>query len=199
MHEPGQDISGEIDLEVLKRSFKTILQAIGEDPNREGLLRTPERASKSIAFFAKGYKMTINDRSIQEGIFHGENIKDDLVVIKDIDFFSMCEHHMIPFFGHVSIGYVPDKKILGLSKFARIVEIFSRRFQLQERLTDQIAQAVEDVLSPKGVAVLVDAEHLCMVMRGVQKMDCSTITTSSLGCIKKERDLWERFMKMTKK
>lgn len=156
----------------------TWLELIGEDPAREGLVKTPARVQKAWQFITKGYqedlKIVTND-----AVFQAEG--DGMVVVKDIEFYSMCEHHMLPFFGRAHIAYIPNQKILGLSKFARITDMFARRLQVQERITSQIAQAIYDILEPQGVAVVLEGMHLCMAMRGVEKQQSSTTTSTMLG------------------
>ena len=156
----------------------TLLKELGEDPGRDGLIRTPERVARAMRFFTKGYA---EDPSavLTGALFDVEY--DEMVLVREIDFYSLCEHHLLPFFGRVHVAYIPDKKVLGLSKIPRLVEIFSRRLQVQERLTMQIAQTLDDILQPKGVAVVVEAKHLCMMMRGVQKQNSSAITSSLRG------------------
>ncbi|TGZ76103.1 hypothetical protein CRM22_000027 [Opisthorchis felineus] len=175
----------------LSKLYKEILCLLGEDPERDGLVRTPERAARAMLYFTKGYTENIshilNDAIFEEG--HNE-----LVVVKDIEMFSMCEHHLVPFTGHVTIGYLPKGKVIGLSKLARIVELFSRRIQIQERLTREIAEAVQKVVDPAGVGVLVRAKHMCMVMRGVQKINAITQTQSMLGEFKTNEQLRRDFL-----
>jgi GTP cyclohydrolase I len=155
-----------------------ILVAIGEDPLRPGLARTPERVSKAYEFMMQGYSQTVSS-VIGGGIFQ-EGHKN-MVLVRDIEFYSMCEHHMLPFFGKAHVGYIPDGKIVGLSKMARVVDLFARRLQVQERMTDQIADALEEELKPRGVGIVLEAQHLCMMMRGVQKQGSSTSTSSLRG------------------
>jgi GTP cyclohydrolase IA len=154
------------------------LELIGEDPVREGLLKTPERVAKSLAWLTRGYEMSAHD-VVGDAIF--EETHHNMIMVRDIELYSLCEHHMLPFFGKAHVAYIPDGRIVGLSKLPRIVEVFSRRLQVQERLTDQIAQALSDVLQPRGVGVVVEAFHLCMMMRGVEKQNSKTITSAMRG------------------
>ncbi|MCP3973786.1 MAG: GTP cyclohydrolase I FolE [bacterium] len=157
---------------------------IGEDPEREGLLRTPLRVAKATDYITSGYATSLED-VVNNAIFDAEGA-DEIVLVKDIEFYSMCEHHMLPFFGKAAVAYLPDDKIIGLSKMARIVDLYARRLQVQERLTNQVARAVQDVLNPHGVAVVMDGRHLCMMMRGVQKQESSTVTSAMLGTFKSD-------------
>ena len=157
---------------------KLLLKEIGEDPNREGLIKTPSRVSKAWSFFSRGYKQDV-DELINDAIFN-ENAKD-MVVVRDVEFFSLCEHHLIPFFGKAHVAYIPNGKVVGLSKIPRIIDMFSRRLQVQERLTRQIAETIQDVLEPVGVAVIMEGQHMCMQMRGVEKQNSLTTTSSMLG------------------
>ena len=159
-------------------AIHTMLKGIGENPEREGLLKTPERVARSLRFLTKGYHED-PEELLKNAIF--TESYDEMVLVKDIDLFSMCEHHMLPFFGKAHVAYIPDGKIVGLSKLARVVEVFSRRLQVQERLTQQIRDAIQNVLNPKGVAVVIEARHLCMVMRGVEKLNSVTTTSAMSG------------------
>ena len=162
---------------------RNMLIAIGEDPDREGLLKTPERVEKSMKFLTRGYSQNIEE-VVNGALFEAES--DDMIIVRDIEFFSMCEHHMLPFFGKCHVGYIPNKKILGLSKVARIVDMFARRLQIQERMTKEIASALMEILDAQGVGVVIEAQHLCMQMRGVEKQDSFTTTSSMQGSFRSE-------------
>lgn len=162
---------------------RKLLENLGEDISREGLLRTPERVERSLAELTQGQHQTVDD-VVGHGVF--EEDCSEMVVVKDIEFYSLCEHHLLPFFGRVHVAYIPDKKIIGLSKLPRIVDVFARRLQVQERMTVQIAEAIQQVLQPKGVGVVADASHLCMMMRGVQKQNSSTMTSCLLGSFRSD-------------
>lgn len=167
------------------------LTAVGEDPTREGLQKTPHRVAKAWGFLTAGYQRTLRDAA-GDAVFEADG--SEMVIVKDIEFYSMCEHHMLPFYGRAHVGYIPDGKILGLSKFARIVDLYSRRLQVQERITTQIADAVEELLAPRGVAVLMEGVHLCMAMRGVQKQNSSTTTSAMRGLFKEDARTRAEFM-----
>ena len=175
-------------LEPLTREW---LAAIGEDPDREGLQRTPQRVAKAWAYMTEGYGQTLA-QVVGEGVFAAEG--SEMVIVKDIAFYSMCEHHMLPFYGRAHVAYIPGTRILGLSKFARIVDLYSRRLQVQERITTQVADAVEELLAPKGVAVLMEGIHLCMAMRGVQKQNSSTTTSAMRGLFRSDPRTRAEFM-----
>ncbi len=162
---------------------KDLLHLLGEDPSREGLLGTPKRVESSLKFLTRGYKQDIE--KILNGAIFEENY-DEMVVVKDIDLFSLCEHHMLPFYGKAHVAYLPDGKIIGLSKIPRIVDVFSRRLQIQERLTSQVADCLMQNLKPKGVAVVIEAFHLCTAMRGVEKKDSFCVTSSMLGTFRSD-------------
>lgn len=161
----------------------SILENIGEDPSRNGILKTPERAAKAMQFLTQGYEM--DPQKILLGAMFEEDY-DDMVLIKDIELYSLCEHHMLPFFGKVHIAYIPNGKIVGLSKIPRIVDVFARRLQVQERLTHDILECINETLQPKGVAVVIEAQHMCMMMRGVQKQNSATTTSGFRGAFKKQ-------------
>ena len=167
----------------MQNEIRNILAFIGEDPTREGLLKTPERVEKSLKFLTRGYGQTLEE-IVNGALFEAES--DDMVIVRDIEFFSMCDHHMLPFFGKCHVGYIPKKKIIGVSKIARIVEMFSRRLQVQERLTKEISHAVSDILDAEGVGVVMEAQHLCMKMRGVEKQNSIMTTSSMLGSFRRE-------------
>lgn len=162
---------------------RNMLIAIGEDPDREGLVKTPERVEKSMKFLTRGYTQNIED-VVNGALFEAES--DDMIIVRDIEFFSMCEHHMLPFFGKCHVGYIPNKKILGLSKVARIVDMYARRLQIQERMTKEIATALMEILDAQGVGVVIEAQHLCMQMRGVEKQNSFTTTSSMQGSFRAE-------------
>ncbi len=175
----------------IERITKQLLEDIGEDPNREGLLKTPSRVAKAWQFFSKGYTQSI-DELINNAIFN-EDAKD-MVIVRDIEFFSLCEHHLIPFFGKAHVGYIPNGKVIGLSKIPRIIDMFSRRLQVQERLTHQVADALKNVLKPKGVAVVLEGRHMCMQMRGVEKQNSFTSTSAMSGQFKKSSETRSEFL-----
>ena len=157
---------------------KQLIEEIGEDPSREGLLKTPSRVSKAWSFFSGGYNQDL-DKIINNAVFNED--ATDMVVVRDVEFFSLCEHHLIPFFGRAHVAYLPNGKVIGLSKIPRIIDMFSRRLQVQERLTRQIAETVKEILDPIGVAVIMEGQHMCMQMRGVEKQNSLTTTSSMLG------------------
>lgn len=171
--------------------YKEILKKIGEDPKREGLVDTPKRAANAMEFLTSGYHDNLQD-IINGALF--ESDMNEMVIVKDIEMYSMCEHHLLPFFGKCHIGYLPNGKVLGLSKAARIVEFFARRLQIQERLTMEIAQCIEEITSARGVAVVVEAQHLCMMMRGVEKQNSSMITSVMLGDMRERTSTRSEFL-----
>jgi len=172
---------------------RELLGELGEDPGRAGLLKTPERVEKSLRWLTRGYHLSVED-VIGDAVFEEEH--HNMVVVRDIEMYSMCEHHMLPFFGKVHIAYIPDGKIVGLSKLPRIVEVFARRLQVQERLTEQIATAIQDVLKPQGVGVVIEAAHLCMMMRGVEKQNSKTITSAVKGVFLDDLRTREEFLRL---
>jgi GTP cyclohydrolase I len=177
----------------IEQSVRLILEAIGEDVNRPGLERTPERVAKALGFLTSGYRMTIAD-AVGDGVF--EEAHENMVLVRDIEFYSMCEHHLLPFFGRIHVAYIPRGRIVGLSKLPRLVEVFARRLQVQERLTDQVADAVMEVLEPQGVGVVADAVHLCMMMRGIEKQGSRTVTSSVRGVFKDDPRTREEFLRL---
>lgn len=182
-----------MNLEVVEAQVKMLLEEIGEDPEREGLLRTPHRVAKAYEFLTKGYKQDI-ETVLNGAIF--EEKYDEMVIVKDIDFFSMCEHHLLPFFGKVHIAYIPKGKILGLSKMPRIVEVFARRLQVQERMTQEICDTLDKYLQPRGVAVVSEARHMCMMMRGVEKQNSVATASAMHGIFKEDARTRMEFMNL---
>ena len=178
----------------LAEKYRVILEDLGEDPNREGLLKTPERVAKAMQFFMQGYEQ--DPEKILSSAMFTEDYRQ-MVIVKDIDFYSMCEHHMLPFFGKAHVAYIPDKKITGLSKIARVVEVFARRLQVQERLTTQIKECIQETLNPMGVIVVIEAQHLCMQMRGVQKQQSITTTSDFTGVFQQAKTR-EEFLNLIK-
>ena len=183
------------DVSIMQELTRDLLIKIGEDPEREGLKKTPERFEKAIRFLTSGYRQDPRE-VLQRAIFH-ENY-DEMVTVKDLDFFSLCEHHILPFFGKCHVAYIPGKNIVGLSKIARVVELYSRRLQVQERLTQEIATAIMDTLQPHGVAVVIEAFHLCMIMRGVEKQNSKAVTSAMLGVFRTRQSTRMEFMELIK-
>ena len=177
----------------MQQQIKDILVEIGEDPEREGLVKTPERVEKAWQFLTRGYHQDL-DKVINGAIFEAES--DNMIIVRNIEFFSMCEHHMLPFFGRCYVGYIPKKKILGVSKIARIVDMFARRLQIQERLTRQVADSIMESIDAEGVGVVCEAQHLCMQMRGVEKQHSVMTTSAMLGTFRKEAETRQEFLKL---
>ena len=183
----------------MKRSesiVKELLEELGEDPKREGLLRTPARVARAYEFFTPGYRLD-PQQILNDAVF--EESYNEMLVVRDIDFYSLCEHHMLPFFGRAHVAYIPNGKIVGLSKIARLVEMYSRRLQVQERLTNEIAHVIEKVLQPRGVAVILEAQHLCMMMRGVQKQNTYAISSAMLGGFEADPKTRAEFMQLIRR
>jgi GTP cyclohydrolase IA len=177
----------------MQQIYTELLTRIGEDPTRDGLLNTPRRMEKSMAFLTQGYKQSV------EEVLHGALFDvdyDEMVIVKDIEFYSLCEHHLLPFFGKAHVAYVPQGKVIGLSKLPRIVDVFARRLQVQERLTHQVAEAIDAAIHPQGVAVVMEAAHLCMMMRGVEKQHSQAVTSSMLGCFREEQETRTEFLSL---
>jgi len=206
---PGPERSGEVPAQVAleaaniplssastKQLYAEILTRVGEDPARDGLLRTPERMEKSMAFLTHGYQQSV-ETVLHQALFDVDY--DEMVIVKDVEFYSLCEHHLLPFFGKAHIAYVPNGKVIGLSKIPRIVDVFARRLQVQERLTQQVAEAIQEAIHPQGVGVVMEAQHLCMMMRGVQKQNSSTVTSSMLGVFKSQLQTRNEFLSLVER
>jgi GTP cyclohydrolase IA len=189
---PSETMSSTVEID-MKDLIAKLLVDLGEDPSREGLQNTPERVEKSLKFLTSGYRTNIDE--LVNGALYQEDY-DEMVIIKDIDIYSLCEHHMLPFLGKCHVAYLPKGKIIGLSKVPRIVDAFSRRLQVQERLTKQIAECLEEILQPKGVGVVIEAMHLCMSMRGVEKQSSYTTTSSMLRCFKSDARTRSEFLSL---
>ncbi|HET6677384.1 MAG TPA: GTP cyclohydrolase I FolE [Nitrospira sp.] len=189
-------VSAPQDLTTRTGLVSQLLRALGESPRRNGLLKTPERVAKALLFMTRGYHEDI-ERLLNGALFPIEY--DEMVIVKDIDFFSMCEHHMLPFFGKCHVGYLPNKKVVGLSKIPRVVDAFARRLQVQERLTTQIAETLKRKLDAHGVAVVMEARHLCMMMRGVEKQNTLAVTSSMLGAFRTQEQTRNEFLKLIRR
>ncbi len=179
----------------MQECYKTIIENVGENPNRDGLLKTPERAAKAMQFLTQGYNQDIKT-VINGALFDSDN--DEMVIVKDIELYSLCEHHILPFVGKCHVGYIPDGKVLGLSKVARIVDVYARRLQIQENLTTQIANTISEVTNAKSVGVIIEAQHFCMMMRGVEKQHSSTTTSCMLGGFRSDRSTRLEFLNLIK-
>jgi GTP cyclohydrolase I len=181
----------EVKAHSLREVIENLLTLVGEDPSREGLLGTPGRVERSLRFLTSGYQQDVG-RVLNGALF--SSTQDEMVIVRDIDFFSLCEHHLLPFFGKCHVAYIPNKKIIGLSKIPRVVEVFARRLQVQERLTTQVAEAILEKIDPLGVAVVMEAHHLCMMMRGVEKQNTQAVTSAMLGAFKNDHKARAEFL-----
>ncbi|MEY2413947.1 MAG: cyclohydrolase [Acidobacteriaceae bacterium] len=177
----------------LEDLVREMIVRLGEDPAREGLVRTPNRVQRAWEYLTRGYKE--DPEAMLKNALFSVNY-DEMVIVKDVEMFSLCEHHMLPFFGKVHVAYIPNGKVIGLSKIPRLIEIFSRRLQIQERLTTQIAETIQNVIEPQGVGVVIEARHLCMMMRGVEKQHSATVTSSMLGCFRDEHETRTEFLSL---
>lgn len=177
----------------LQDAVRTILTAVGEDPARQGLARTPERVAGAFRFLTSGYRLTL-EQVVGKGVF--EEPHEEMILVRDIELYSLCEHHLLPFYGRAHVAYIPNGRLLGLSKMPRLVDMFARRLQIQERLTDQIADAVMEVLQPQGVGVVIDAAHLCMMMRGVEKQNSRTVTSAVRGLFRSDSKTRAEFLQL---
>jgi GTP cyclohydrolase IA len=177
----------------LSQIYAEILTRIGEDPARDGLVNTPQRVEKAMRFLTRGYSQTVEE-AINGALFDVDY--DEMVIVRDVEFYSQCEHHLLPFFGRAHVAYLPQGKVIGLSKIARIVDVFARRLQVQERLTRQVAEAIDEVIRPQGVAVIMEAQHLCMMMRGVEKQRSMTVTSAMLGVFKTQPQTRNEFLSL---
>lgn len=177
----------------LEDLVREMIVRLGEDPEREGLIRTPHRVHKAFEYLTRGYSE--DPEALLKGALFTVNY-DEMVIVKDVEMFSLCEHHMLPFFGKVHVAYIPNGKVIGLSKIPRLIEIFSRRLQIQERLTTQIAETIQNAIEPQGVGVVIEARHLCMMMRGVEKQHSAAVTSSMLGCFREEQETRTEFLSL---
>jgi GTP cyclohydrolase I len=193
MNDPDEVVVVDDRLVEYEEMVRKQLELLGEDPSRDGLLKTPSRVAKAMAWLTRGYELDPRE-VIGDALFEEQH--ENMVMVRDIEMYSMCEHHMLPFFGKVHVAYIPNGKIVGLSKLPRIVEVFARRLQVQERLGEQIANAIEDVLQPKGVGVVIEAVHLCMMMRGVEKQSSRTITSSLRGLFREDSKTRSEFLRL---
>lgn len=193
------EMHSELDSQTARRSpdaiegyVRNILKHMGEDPDREGLLKTPYRVARAFEYLTKGYQQ--DPKEVINGAIFTEEDYSEMIVVKDIDFFSMCEHHILPFFGRANVAYIPDKRIVGISKVARLVDVYARRLQVQERITTQVANTLMEELNPLGVGVIITAEHLCMRMRGVEKQNSIVTTSATLGAFRTHQETREEFI-----
>ena len=199
MNKPTEILLHENSVEVQKESvadlMRKVITLVGEDPNREGLRKTPERFEKALKFLTSGYHQNLD--TVLNGATFSVHY-DEMVVVKDIEFFSLCEHHLLPFFGKAHVAYLPSKKVIGLSKIARLVNMFARRLQIQERMTSQIAEAIQEKISPEGVGVIIEARHLCMQMRGVEKQHGQAVTSAMLGSFRHDKQTRQEFLSLVR-
>jgi GTP cyclohydrolase I len=196
MKQPGSTPTLERDLEDVpfKDLVREMIRRMGEDSTRDGLMKTPERVEKSLMFLTRGYRLSVR-QVLGDALFAEEH--HNMVIVRDIEMYSLCEHHLLPFYGKVHVAYIPNGRIVGLSKLPRIVDVFARRLQVQERMTEQIAEALWEVLQPQGVGVIIEAYHLCMMMRGVEKQNSKTITSAMRGAFMEDRATREEFLRLT--
>ena len=180
----------------IARKMREILTALGEDPSREGLVRTPVRFEKALKFLTSGYSTDL-EKIVNGALFAVKY--DEMVIVKDIEFFSLCEHHLLPFYGKAHVAYLPNEKVIGLSKIPRIVDVFARRLQVQERMTQEIAETLQEILNPRGVGVIVEAQHFCMMMRGVEKQHSGTVTSAMLGGFRERKETRDEFLTLVQK
>ena len=190
------DVPTSLDTASTQDIYRELLRRMGEDPTRDGLTDTPKRVEKSMDFLTRGYGQTVTE-VLHDALFEVDY--DEMVIVKDVEFFSMCEHHLLPFFGKAHIAYVPHGKVIGLSKIARVVDVFARRLQVQERLTTEIADAIADAIDPQGVAVILEAQHLCMMMRGVEKQHSATVTSAMRGVFKEQIQTRNEFLSLVRR
>ena len=181
--------------DTLEEAVRTTLSELGEDPEREGLLKTPHRVAESLRFLTSGYQQDV--KKVMNGAVYSVAY-DEMVIVKDIEIFSMCEHHMLPFFGRCHVAYIPTKKVIGLSKIPRLVDVFARRLQIQERLTNQIAETIMETIKPQGVGVIIEAKHLCMIMRGVEKQNSVAVTSAMLGAFRDDGQTRAEFLRLVR-
>lgn len=189
------DVKVEVPKETIAELMRKVIVLLGEDPNREGLRKTPERFEKALKYLTSGYQQNM------ESLLNGATFSvhyDEMVVVKDIEFFSLCEHHLLPFFGKAHVAYLPNKRVLGLSKIARLVNMYGRRLQIQERMTSQIAEAIQEKISPEGVGVIIEARHLCMQMRGVEKQHGQAVTSAMLGSFRHNKQTRDEFLSLVR-
>jgi GTP cyclohydrolase I len=189
------DLEGPVTSEPLEEAVRAFLRELGEDPTREGLLRTPRRVAHSLRFLTSGYHQDV-DKVLTGALY--SVAYDEMVIVKDIEIFSLCEHHLLPFFGRCHVAYIPTDKVIGLSKIPRLVDVFARRLQVQERLTTQIAETIMEKIKPLGVGVVIEAKHLCMIMRGVEKQNSVAVTSAMLGAFREEIETREEFLSLVR-